>query len=251
MKYLQRLLLCLAVIAIATGFISACSDNKEVSAKKRVLIFSLTKGFHHNSITQGNAFFMAAGSDLGFETDTTTDATKFTVSNLSRYKAVVWLNTTGDVLNAAQQQAFESYIRSGGGYVGIHAASDTEFDWPWYNSLVGAYFLSHPKIQEAQYITLDKTFPATAHLADSFLHKDEIYDFKSLKQDSLHFLIRVNESSYEGGKMGSFHPIAWYHHFQGGRAFYSAFGHTPESYNSPMIATHFRKGLLWAMGELP
>lgn len=245
-------MLCLLVVQVASGFYPS-SRHEITSFRKRVLVFSLTKGFHHNSIVQGNAFFMAAGKANGFDVDTTTDASVFTKENLSKYAAVVWLNTTGDVLNEQQQAAFESYIRSGGNYAGIHAASDTEFDWPWYNSLVGGYFASHPgpkNVQDGKVIKLDKQFSAVSHLPDSFYHKDEFYDFKSLKSDSLHFLLRIDESSYQQGKMGAFHPMSWYHYFDGGRAFYSAFGHTAESFGDPLISEHFLRGLLWAMGDL-
>lgn len=249
MKPIQRLMPCLLAIQIF-----ACSGRSDKAAppdQKRVLVFSLTKGYHHASIVQGNHFFLEMGRQHNFGVDTTTNAALFTKENLGRYAAVVWLNTTGDVLNVQQQDAFEAYIRSGGGYVGIHAASDTEFDWPWYNTLVGAYFESHPAIQEAKVVTLDKQFVATSHLPDSFYHRDELYNFKSVKTDSLHFLLRIDESSYTGGKMGAFHPMAWYHSFDGGRAFYSAFGHTAESFSQPLISEHFLKGLQWAMGDLP
>ncbi|RXK81046.1 ThuA domain-containing protein [Filimonas effusa] len=243
-------MLCLLALVVIT-----CSSqtNSDIPAglPKQVLVFSLTRGFHHNSIVQGNAFFMEMGRQHGFHVDTTTNAGLFTKDNLSKYAAVVWLNTTGDVLDAQQQNAFEQYIRSGGGYVGIHSASDTEYDWPWYNSLVGAYFASHPAIQEGKIITLDKQFPASAHLPDSFNYRDEIYDFKSVKTDSLQFLVRIDEGSYQHGKMGAFHPMSWYRNFDGGRTFYSAFGHTPESFSHPLISQHFLKGLQWAMGDLP
>jgi type 1 glutamine amidotransferase len=246
-------MLCLLLLWVASDLLAGNSFGQKANRAKRVLIFSLTKGYHHASIANGNQFFMALGQQYGFGVDTTTDATKFNKDTLARYKAVVWLNTTGDVLNVDQQTSFVQYIHAGGGYMGIHAATDTEFDWPWYNSLAGGYFNGHPgpkNVQDGKMITLDKKFPATAHFPDSFQHRDEFYNFKSLKTDSLHFLVRVDEKSYEQGKMGEFHPMAWYHEFEGGRAFYSAFGHTAESFSTPLIMEHFRKGLQWAMGDL-
>lgn len=240
--------------ALALPFL-LCSFFVDISARKqvkRVLIFSLTKGYHHASIAEGTLFFINLGKQDHFMVDTTTDASKFTIDTLQQYNAVIWLSTTGDVLNAAQQEAFQQYIHGGGGYVGIHAASDTEFDWPWYNSLVGAYFNGHPgpkNVQNGKMIRLDKSFPASAHFPDTFYHKDEFYDFKSLKKDSLTFLVSVDERSYEQGKMGDFHPMAWYHTFEGGRAFYSNFGHTPESFSEPLIMEHFRQGLKWVMSK--
>ncbi|WP_435354463.1 ThuA domain-containing protein [Emticicia sp. SJ17W-69] len=223
-------------------------------AQKRVLVFSLTRGFHHNSIKEGNQFFLDLGKKEGFAVDTTTNATKFNEENLKKYNAVVWLSTTGDVLNPAQQADFERYIQAGGGYVGIHAASDTEYNWSWYNDLMGGYFASHPggkvsNVQKGKMITLDKTFPASAHFPETFEKTDEFYDFKSLKKDILKFIVRVDESSYQMGKMGDFHPMAWYHEFDGGKAFYSNYGHTPETFTEPLITEHFWQGLKWAMAE--
>ncbi|RYU96532.1 ThuA domain-containing protein [Emticicia agri] len=220
--------------------------------QRRILVFSLTKGFHHNSIKEGNQFFIELGRKQAIGVDTTTDASKFNEANLKNYAAVVFLSTTGDVLNPAQQADFERYIQAGGGYVGIHAASDTEYNWPWYNDLMGGYFASHPggrvsNVQKGKMITLDKTFPASAHFPDTFEKTDEFYDFKSLKKDILKFIVRVDESSYEMGKMGDFHPMAWYHEFDGGKAFYSNYGHTPETFSEPLITEHFWQGLKWAM----
>ncbi|MDR0793094.1 MAG: ThuA domain-containing protein, partial [Chitinophagaceae bacterium] len=152
------------------------------------------------------------------------------------------------VLNDQQKEAFKQFIENGGGFVGIHAATDTEYDWPWYNRLVGAYFAHHPKPQQLTYHIIDKKFPATKGLPDSVSRMEEIYDFKSVQTDSLHFLITADESTYTGGQMGSFHPAAWYHSFDGGRAFYIAWGHFSEAYNSDaMFQDIVWKGLKWAM----
>ncbi len=225
-----------------------------LQAQKRVLVFSLTRGFHHNSIKEGNQYFLELSKKQGFSVDTTTNSQNFNEENLKKYNAVVFLNTTGDVLNPAQQIAFERYIQAGGGYVGIHAASDTEYNWAWYNDLMGGFFASHPggkvsNVQKGKMITLDKTFPASAHFPETFERTDEFYDFKSLKKDILKFIVRVDESSYEMGKMGDFHPMAWYHEFDGGKAFYSNYGHTPETFSEPLMTEHFWQGLKWAMAE--
>ena len=220
--------------------------------QKRILVFSLTKGFHHNSIKEGNQFFIDLGKKQAIGVDTTTNPAKFNEANLKNYAAVVFLSTTGDVLDPAQQADFERYIQAGGGYFGIHAASDTEYNWPWYNDLMGGYFASHPggkvsNVQKGKMITLDKTFPASAHFPDTFEKTDEFYDFKSLKKDILKFIVRVDEGSYEMGKMGDFHPMAWYHEFDGGKSFYSNYGHTPETFSEPLITEHFWQGLKWVM----
>ena len=160
----------------------------------------------------------------------------------------MFLNTTGDVLDSAEQLAFQAFIHKGGGYIGIHAATDTEYDWPWYNKLAGAYFDSHPHPTEATFHVLDKKFIATEQLPDSMTQKEEIYNFKSV-QNGLHYLISVDESTYKGGNMGKFHPICWYHHFDGGRAFYIEWGHFPETFSSRSFQTIIFKALDWATAK--
>lgn len=221
-------------------------------AQKRILVFSKTLGWRHNSIQRGIKFFQDWGDKVGVTVDTTEDSNKFTVENLKRYNAIVWLNTTGDVLSPGQQVNFERYIQAGGGYVGIHAASDTEYGWPWYNKLMGGYFASHPgnpNVQKGLMTVLDRTHPSTKHLEPSFEHTDEFYDFKSLRTDLIKPLIKVDEKSYKDGKMGDNHPLAWYHEFDGGKAFYTNYGHTWEAFEDPKIQQHFIGGLQWAMSE--
>ncbi|MFN3850871.1 MAG: ThuA domain-containing protein [Spirosomataceae bacterium] len=222
--------------------------------QKRVLVFSKTAGFRHASIKEGKQFFLDLGKKQNIVVDTTENAANINEENLKRYNAVVFLSTTGDVLNAVQQADFERYIQAGGGYVGIHAASDTEYNWPWYNDLMGGYFASHPgrtvsNVQNGKMITMDKNHPSTAHLPETFERKDEFYDFKSLKKDILKFLVRVDENSYKEGKMGDFHPMAWYHEFDGGKSFYTNYGHTPETFVEPLMVEHIWGGLKWAMAE--
>src|SRR5687768_18263177 len=139
-----------------------------------------------------------------------------------------------NVLDADQQVAFERYIQAGGGYAGVHAAADTEYDLPWYNRLVGAYFHSHPRNQKAVINVVDKNHPSTSFLPDKWERYDEWYNFKSI-QPGLKVVATLDESSYEGGTNGDFHPIAWYHEFDGGRAFYTGGGHTRESFSEPLF----------------
>jgi hypothetical protein len=165
---------------------------------------------------------------------------------LKNYKLVVFLSTTLDVLNDAQQKAFESYIKNGGAYLGIHAAADTEYDWPWYGKMVGGYFVSHPAQQKAKIDVVDKTHPSTAHLSDVWMHFDEWYNYKELNPD-VHVLLNLDESSYEGGTNGKNHPIAWYHEFDGGRVFYTGLGHTETSYDEPEFRQHLLGGITWCL----
>lgn len=221
-----------------------------VSTKKstRILVFSRTLGFHHASIPTGIAAIQKIGKDNNMEVDTTTDATLFNEKQLNKYAAVIFLSTTGNVLNDEQQLAFESYIKKGGGFVGIHAATDTEYDWPWYNQLVGAYFKSHPKQQEAVLHIIDPSHISTMHLPKEWKRFDEWYNFKSI-QPNLHVLITIDEKSYTGGENGDYHPMAWWHDFDGGRAFYTEFGHTDESYADPLFIQHVTGGIAYAVNK--
>ncbi|MFF7139601.1 MULTISPECIES: ThuA domain-containing protein [unclassified Streptomyces] len=215
---------------------------------ERVLVFSKTAGFRHDSIPEGVAAVRELGQSAGFSVDATEDATAFTTRNLRRYDAVVFLSTTGDVLDPAQQRAFEGYIRNGGGYVGIHAAADTEYDWAFYGGLAGAYFQSHPAIQPATVVVEDRAHPSTSELPPTWNRTDEWYNYRSNPRDRVHVLATLDESSYTGGTMNGDHPIAWCQDYQGGRAFYTGFGHTKESYADPAFRGHLLGGLRYAIG---
>jgi uncharacterized protein len=218
-------------------------------AKPKVLIFSKTAGFHHKSIPAGIKAITLLGEQNGFDTDTTTDAAKFTYANLKQYAAVIFLSTTGDVLNDAQQTEFQKYIRSKKGFVGIHAATDTEYDWPWYGELVGAYFSDHPKVQQA---TLKVAQPVNAlnkMLPANWTRTDEWYNFKWLSP-KLNVVLTLDETSYTGGKNGPAHPMSWYQNFEGSRIFVTALGHTEESYTETLFLEHLAAGINYALGKV-
>ncbi|MGO4289642.1 ThuA domain-containing protein [Chitinophaga sp. RAB17] len=233
-------------LLLLAGTISVQAKNKHKA--KRVLVFSKTKGFRHDCIPAAKTAIMQLGKDNGFEVDTTEDASAFTPNNLKKYAAVIFSCTTGDVLDSAQQVAFENYIHKGGAWMGIHAATDTEYDWPWYNKLAGAWFLSHPNQQTATLKVVDHNHPATKDLPDEWIRKDEWYNFKNLNPD-VHVLIKIDESSYTGGKNGDNHPMCWYHDFEGGRAFYTEMGHIKESYQDPVYLKHLLGGIEYAIGN--
>lgn len=237
-----------ALYLIAACFLLLCSCNKERSDKPKVLVFSKTAGYHHASIAAGNTALQKLGSENGFILDTTTNAAFFNEDTLKQYSAVVFLNTTGDVLNNYQEADFERYIQAGGGFVGIHAATDTEYNWGWYGRLVGAYFNGHPQIQPAVIKVVDKTNPATEHLPDTWKRTDEWYNFKQLNPDNK-VLLTIDESTYKGGTNGANHPMAWYHDYDGGRSFYTELGHTDESYQDPLYLKHILGGIQYAMGH--
>lgn len=230
------------------GCASKKTDKPQPEPNTAVLIFSKTSGFHHESIPAGIRAIRALGQAHGFQVDTTTNAQLFTAASLGRYQAVVFLSTTQDVLNEEQQRAFEQYIRGGRGFVGIHAATDTEYDWPWYGQLVGAYFNGHPAVQLATVSVPGNAHPATTGLPARWQRTDEWYNFRNINPN-LTVLATLDESTYSGGTNGPDHPIAWYHEFDGGRAFYTAGGHTNESFDEPLFRQHLLGGIQYALGK--
>lgn len=238
------LLLCALLFTIIS-----CDAILPVKKEVKILVFSKTRGFRHNSIETGKEAIQKLGLANQFKVDTTENANAFTDANLKKYAAVVFLSTTGDVLNNMQQAAFERYIKKGGGFVGIHAATDTEYDWPWYGKLAGAYFTSHPVVQEARFIIKDTKHPSTQFFTDSiWMHKDELYNFKDINPD-IKVLITIDEQSYKGGKNGNFHPFSWYHAYDGGRSFYTSMGHTKECWAEDKFLQHLLGGINYAVGR--
>lgn len=221
---------------------------RPIQKTKRVLVFFETKGYYHESIPTGVAAIQLLGQQNGFLVDTSRNSDPFTDEQLAKYDAVVFMSTTKDVLNEEEQAAFQRFIRKGKGFAGVHAATDTEYEWPWFNQLVGAYFKSHPKQQDAVLHVTDKKHPATQHLPSTWKRWDEWYNFKDI-QPGLKILITLDESSYTGGENGAHHPISWYHTFDGGRAFYTGLGHTHESYADPLFLQHLLGGITYAMGK--
>jgi len=216
-----------------------------------ILVFSKTAGYRHASIEAGITAVKGLGLANGFKVESTENASDFTEDNLAKYKAVIFLSTTMDVLNDNQQAAFEKYIQAGNGFVGVHAAADTEYDWEWYGKLVGAYFESHPNnpnIREAKIIRLNKRNISTKHLDDEFTRNDEWYNYKNINPN-INVLLNLDETSYEGGTNGDNHPIAWYHEFDGGRAFYTGGGHTAASFTEKDFLQHLLGGIFYAMGN--
>jgi type 1 glutamine amidotransferase len=214
-----------------------------------VLLFTKTAGFRHSSIPDGIAAITELGQLHNFDVLATEDAAVFTDQQLALHQVVIFLNTTGNILDETQQAALERFIQNGGGFVGIHSASDTEYDWPWYGQLVGAYFANHPAIQSATVHIVDPNHPSTQPLPTQWTRTDEWYNFQALPAPTITILAEVDESTYTGGTMGSPHPIVWSHEFDGGRAWYTAMGHTSASYADPLFRQHLGGGILWAAGR--
>ncbi len=238
---------CLIFSALAFLFLfTSCSKEPP-----RVLVFSKTAGFRHESIEAGKAAMLAMGVKHHFQVDTTENDSAFYEENLKNYHAVVFLNTTGDVLNPEQQNNFERFIQAGGGYLGIHSATDTEYGWPWYGKLAGAYFKDHPgnpNVQEGEFFVVDKNHAACDSLPERFKHTDEFYNFKQMS-DAIKPLVNVDEKTYKEGNMGENHPMSWYQEYDGGRAFYTAMGHTIEAFSNPLVLNHIWGGLKYVLDD--
>ena len=236
--------------ALTPGWLLCCARAEEPSSTggRAVLVYTRTAGYTHDSIAVGVEMFQSLGDEHGFAVIATDDGSTFTPDTLAQIDAVVFLNTTGDVLDQPQQAAMEAFIRGGGGFVGVHSAADTEYDWSWYGRLVGAYFKRHPRTQPATLHVVDAQHPATAHLPETWSRTDEWYDFRNPPAEGVRVLLRLAESTYEGGTMGTNHPAAWCHEFDGGRSFYTALGHTPASYTEQAFVEHAWGGLRWAAG---
>jgi PKD repeat protein len=247
--------------------ISGLAATPDPSKKYHVLVFSKTAGFRHGSIGPGIAAIKLLGQQNNFGVEAIEDASLFTDEFLARYDAVIWLSTTGDVLNDTQQAAFERYIKAGGGYVGIHAASDTEYTWPWYGQLVGAYFRNHPPgTPTATVVTEDATHVSTTHLPARWTRTDEWYNFQGIVNPSvggggtdvsprglspIHVLLTVDESTYnesDGNSTDDDHPVSWCKRFDGGRMFYTALGHTNQSFSEEPFLKHLLGGIDVATG---
>lgn len=226
--------------------LAALPGTTSQSAPTKVLIFSKTAGFRHDSIPDGIAAIRQLGQQNGFDVDATEDSSSFNDANLSGYQAVVFLSTTGDVLDGNQQAAFERYIRGGGGFAGVHSATDTEYDWAWYGGLVGAYFQSHPNIQRAAVRVENTVHPSTAGLPAVWERNDEWYNFRFNPRGRVQVLAGLNETTYSGGTMGADHPICWCQLYDGGRSWYTAGGHTRESYSEPLFRQHLLGGIQYA-----
>jgi len=239
---------------IATAALAgACLAPASVQAEQfKVLLFTKAAGWHHDAVNAGVSAVQELGKLHDFGVFWTADAKRVMKDEeLAKYQAVIFLLTTGDVLDDAQQAAFERYIRKGGAFVGVHSASDTEYDWPWYTKMVGHMFKVHPAVQTAVLQVRERNFPGMERFAPRTLFTDEWYEFGPATSGKLTYLLTVDESTYkaetrQGKGMGAFHPVAWYQHYEGGRAFYTGLGHMAATYRDPVFLHHLYGGIYWA-----
>jgi type 1 glutamine amidotransferase len=235
----------------------------QVVAQKqfKALLVTTTRGWHHESIHAGVLGIQQLGVKHQFQVDLLEDNYGINDKNLANYQVVIFLNTTGDIFNEQEQKVMERFIQSGKGFMGIHSASDTEYDWEWYTKLVGRMFVIHPVIQSAKLHVLESSFPGLEGFANNKQWTDEWYEFGPDKVQGLKTILAVDESTYNpivswdanpnrasvaGKGMGTFHPIAWYHNFDGGRSFYTNLGHLPSNYTDPTYLSHIAAGIIWA-----
>lgn len=249
---IRRVLAVLLTLLVAT--LTGCAGRERHSrapepaaSPMRILVFTRTTGWRHDSIPVAIETLRELGAEAGLQVEHSEDPARFDAGTLARYRAVVFANTTLDVLDASQQQAFERFVGAGGGYIGIHSAADTEYDWPWYGELVGAWFDSHPPGLQASPVRFEAghALPGSA----GWQVRDEFYNYRRNPRAQVDVIASVDESAYAGGKMGADHPIAWCHQRLGGRAWYTGLGHDIPLYSDPRFRAHLLRGLRYATGQ--
>lgn len=213
---------------------------------ERVLVFTKTAKFRHDAIPVAVATLQRLIVEDGMAADHTEDAGAFTADNLARYRVVVFASTTGDVLDEAQQAALEGFMRAGGGFVGVHAAADTEYDWPWYGRLVGAYFQNHPPGLQSTHVQPERDGQA---VGTRWPITDELYNYRANPRGQVRVIATVDEREYDGGMMGTDHPIAWCHAFDSGRSWYTGLGHDAAVYADSHFIAQLVRGLRYASGR--
>ncbi|MBK7425848.1 MAG: ThuA domain-containing protein [Saprospiraceae bacterium] len=213
-----------------------------------ILVFSKTAGFRHASIPEGVKMFKEMAADSSMTIVHSEDAAIFNHHSLSDFDIVVFLSTTGTILNADQKNTFQQYIEAGGKFLGIHSATDTEYDWPWFGEMIGARFNGHPHIQEARLETTNNQHPAIMGMPAEWNHTDEYYNFRDLQADNT-TLVLVDESTYEGGTNGDFHPISWCKPVKEGKMFYTALGHTDECFSDTLFRQHIKTAIAWLLSK--
>ena len=231
---------------------TCAQQNEKNTEALHVLVFSKTNGFRHESISSGLKMIYDQSSKENWVVTATEDPSLLRDDLLSTIDVAVFLNPTGDAICDAGQEAFTKFIKSGKGFVGIHAASDCEYEWPFYGNLVGGYFLTHPPAQEATVIFENFDHPAMQPFEgmETYTTIDEWYSFKENPRKNVNVLARLDESTISGTsndnwKMGD-HPLIWWNEEDGIRSFYTVFGHTHEAFQNQLIIQHISKAINWA-----
>lgn len=241
-----------SVLLLLVVFLFSCKrENKNTyppqpvtAGKSKIFILTETKGYRHESIEAGLAMFNKRADDWRVEISHAEESAVMKEQDIKEYDIIVLLNSTGNIFTEEEQALLEEYLAAGGAILGIHAAADAEYDWPWYGQMLGGWFRSHPEIQEAKCLVADGNHPVATGLPAVWERTDEWYNFKHLSHDNKVILL-LDESTYSGGIHGDYHPISWCREWGGGRIFYTGMGHTAETYSEPLFQTHIQNAIQW------
>ena len=243
----------ISISCVAILFISSA-----LGAELRVLVYQKNgKGFVHDNIAASAGAIRDLGSRHGFAVDVTTNAAVFSEPNLKSYTAVIFANSNNEAFESEEQrEAFQAFIRRGGGFVGIHSSTGSERHWPIFQQVQGAKFLRHAPMQEFTVRVVDPNDMSTAHLADRWMWTDECYFFTNLNL-KIHVLLAADVTTLKDSKLASapgamvdgVYPLAWRLEFEGGRQFYTSLGHKIEHYSDPLFRQHLAGGILWVLGK--
>jgi type 1 glutamine amidotransferase len=248
---MNRIKIFLIILVVQFIFSFSVSAQKQFKA----LLIPTTLGWRHESVHAGVLAIQQLAVKNFFDVVYFDNPGSFNDKDLAQFQVIIFLNTTGNILDSAQQRVMERFIRSGKGFVGIHSASDTHYGWEWYTKLVGRMFYVHPAIQTAKLKILDPKFPGLQGFADGKLWTDEFYEFGAEKISGLQYILGIDETTYNpkvdwGSRksegMGAMHPLSWYHNYDGGRSFYTALGHLPAVFSEQAFLNHLYAGILWA-----
>lgn len=252
---MKNLLVTLSLLA-SLIFCCTAQDKPDFDKPVNVLVFSKTAGFRHESISSGLKMLFDMSKKQNWVITATENAGLINDAVLANIDVVVFLNPTGDAIDAAGQAAFEKFMKPGKGFVGIHAAADCEYEWPFYGNLVGGYFKTHPASQEATVVFEKSDHPAMKPFKGmkSYTTFDEWYTFKANPRPNVNVLATIDEKSIkkfdnDNWKMGD-HPIIWWHEKDGVRSFYTGFGHTHEAFQDKKIQEHIKNAINWAVNRI-
>jgi uncharacterized protein len=242
-------------IKISILFIAMIFSHSLFANQFQVLVYTSPDRWHNPTIPVAMIEFQEMAKRHGFGLTWTQQPESFTDENLKRFQVIVFLHSTESALSAAQAESFRNYIRNGGGFAGIHGASIAADRPEWYKKLIGRVFTEHPEVQTAIMKVVDRNHPSTMHLPERWMWTDEWYAFSEPFVDKLNYLLTVDENTYDTDRtwgddrssaMGEFHPIAWYHEYDGGRSFFTSLGHMPELFKDPWFLNHIYGGIFWA-----
>ncbi len=244
----------LFVCSIVLAGLLVAPTSAQAAPRFTVLVFSKVNGFVHDSIPAGKAAITELGEQHNFAVTVSDDAAIISDSGLAPFDAVIFNNTNGRdgaVLDTGQRAALQRYVQAGHGFTGIHSASGSDRDWPWYDAMLGAKFTTHPAIQQVSVQVDDRVHPSTKNLPQNWVRTDELYDFAANPRGNVHVLASLDTRSYTGHTMGADHPIAWCQNFEGGRSWYTGLGHSSSAYSEPLFRAHLLGGIEWAAGAVP